>query len=705
MTAHSLYPHLFSPLDLGHTTLKNRAIMGSMHTGLEEARGGIPTLARYFARRAEGGVGLMITGGVSPNVRGWLKPFGMRLTSRTQLKKHRQITEAVHQAGGKICMQILHAGRYGYHPLAVGPSALKSPISLFKPKALSTRQIKTTLSHFARCAGLAKEAGYDGIELMGSEGYLINQFLAPRTNKRTDEWGGSLANRARFALEAIDQIRQKVGTDFIFIFRLSLLDLVDEGCSWEEVVQLALWLEEKGVSIINTGIGWHEARIPTISTLVPRGGFSWITHRLKSHLSIPIITSNRINTPEIAESILADEHADLISMARPFLADPDFMKKAHQEQSHLINTCIACNQACLDHVFQNKIASCLVNPMACREDELAPHPTQSPKKIAIVGAGPAGLSAALVCAQRGHTVSLFDKSDRIGGQFNLAKRIPGKEEFYETLRYFQAYIDRLSISLHLGQKIEANDLKQGDFDEIILATGVYPRTPPLEGINHPKVVSYLDVLEGRIEVGQRVALIGAGGIGFDVAEFLLHPPSFPFEQKTDPPSTQNGSSLDPLPPLPTIEDYLKTWGIKADYTENGGLTEPQHPTPLRQLYLCQRSKGKVGARLGKTTGWIHRTQLKNAQVTFLKDLQYKKIDDQGLHYIPNSSQEKASPVPSQCLNVDHIVLCAGQVSNRDLAQQLDDLKIPFHLIGGANQAGELDAKRAIEQGHRLALTL
>lgn len=675
MPAHP-YPKLFTPLDLGFTQLKNRVLMGSMHTGLEETKNGFEKMAAYFGERARGGVGLIVTGGIAPNRAGWVAPFSARLTNRATAKKHRIITERVHAEGGKICMQILHSGRYGYHFLAVAPSAIKSPISPFRPWRLSKRGIQNTIADFIRTATLAKEAGYDGVEIMGSEGYLINQFIVSKTNKRTDEWGGPFENRIRFPLEIVKGIRQAVGTDFIIIYRLSMLDLIDDGSNWEEVEQLAKAVENAGATIINTGIGWHEARVPTIAMMVPRGGFSWVTKRLMGKVNIPLITTNRINTPEVAEQILTNGHADMISMARPFLADADFVQKAMQNKADEINTCIACNQACLDHIFENKTASCLVNPRACRETELLYLPANPKKKIGVVGAGPAGLSFATVAAQRGHEVHLFEADNEIGGQFNMAKKIPGKEEFYETLRYFKKQIDLQGVALYLNKKVDGTFLKAQHFDEIVIATGVLPREINLEGIDHPKVLSYIDVLKNNKIAGSKVAIIGAGGIGFDVAEYLAH---------------EGGS-----PGLDT-NDFLREWGVDRQYTNRGALAKPQPLPAAREIYLLQRSKTKPGKNLGKTTGWIHRASLKMKKVKMINGVVYQKIDDLGLHFIKNEKRE--------LLEADNVVICAGQEPLRELAAPLVESGLTVHIIGGAEVARELDAKRAIEQGARLAANI
>jgi len=670
---HPLYPHLFTPLDLGFTTLPNRVLMGSMHTGLEEKKDDLNALAQYFAARAKGGVGLIVTGGIAPNRQGWLAPFGAKMTGQGEVKKHRNVTRAVHAEGGKICMQLLHAGRYGMHPLLVAPSPIKAPISPFKPWQMSPRLIRATIQDFARAAALAREAGYDGVEIMGSEGYLINQFIAPRTNHRKDDWGGSFENRIRFPLEVMRAVREKAGKDFIVIFRVSMLDLVEEGSSWEEVEQLALAIEAAGATIINTGIGWHEARVPTIATLVPRGAFAWVTKRLMGKLQIPLIATNRINTPEKAEEILREGFANMVSMARPFLADPDFVRKAEARRADEINTCIACNQACLDQIFSGKTASCLVNPRACKESTLLPTVPGPKTKVAVIGAGPAGLSAATELAAAGREVHLFEASGMIGGQFNMAKRIPGKEEFQETLRYFGNLIEKSGVILHLNTRVEADFLIKNKFPEVVVATGVTPRTPRIEGIDHPKVLSYIDVLLHQKPVGKTVAVIGAGGIGFDVSVFL-----------TDPVAA--------VPPAP-ISEYQAEWGVDADYQHRGGITRALPAHPPRQVWLLQRSKGKVGARLGKTTGWAHRLSLKSRQVHLWNEVEYHKIDDAGLHITV-----KGKP---QVLEVEHIVLCAGQEPLRDLYDPLLAAGIRVHLIGGAKEAGELDAKRAIEEGWML----
>ncbi len=670
------YPNLFRPLDLGFTTLKNRTLMGSMHTGLEETRNGHKKMAAYFAERAKGGVALIVTGGIAPDRAGWVAPFSSKLTSKKEANKHKVITNAVHQEGGKICLQILHTGRYGYHPFNVAPSKIQSPITPFKPKELTESGIDSTIDHFARCASLAQHAGYDGVEIMGSEGYLINQFIATRTNQRTDSWGGSYQNRIKFPIEIVKRVRQEVGEEFIIIFRLSMLDLVEGGSSWDEVVILAKELEKAGVTIINTGIGWHEARVPTIATMVPRGAFSWVTKKMMGEVNIPLITTNRINTPEIAESILADGHADMVSMARPFLADENFVKKAEEGRGDEINTCIGCNQACLDHVFKNKQASCLVNPRAGFETELNYTMAPLQKNIAVIGAGPAGMAAATVAASRGHLVTLFEKEDQIGGQFNMAKKIPGKEEFHETLRYFKKQLELLGVVLRLNTEATLKELM--NFEEVILATGITPRKLDIPGINHAKVVSYLDVLKHEKNIGNKVAIIGAGGIGFDVAEYLTH--------------SGKSSSVN-------TEAFMKEWGVDMSNEVRGGIEgiQPQFDIASREVYLLQRRKGKLGANLGKTTGWIHRTNLKKKRVTMMSSVVYHKIDDAGLHITSNGKE--------LTLDVDHVVICAGQLPFRDLLDPLKNAGINVHLIGGADVATELDAKRAIDQGSRLAAEL
>ncbi len=681
---HPLYPNLFAPLDLGFTTLPNRVLMGSMHTGLEEKKDGLRALASYFAARARGGVGLMVTGGISPNRQGWLAPFGAKMTSRSEVVRHHNVTEAVHAEGGKICMQILHAGRYSMHPMLVAPSPLKAPISPFKPWAMSQRLIRATINDFASAAALSREAGYDGVEIMGSEGYLINQFIAPRTNHRKDDWGGSFENRIRFPLDIMRKVREKAGKDFIVIFRVSMLDLVDEGSNWEEVEQFALAIEAAGATIINTGIGWHEARVPTIATLVPRGAYAWVTKRLMGKLQIPLIATNRINTPEKAEEILREGFANMVSMARPFLADPDFMRKAQAQQADEINTCIACNQACLDQIFSGKTASCLVNPRACKESlitnpPITNHQSTNHQKIAVIGAGPAGLSAATELAALGREVHLFEAAGEIGGQFNMAKRIPGKEEFYETLRYFGKMIQKTGVILHLNTRVDASFLIQNNFTAVVVSTGVVPRTPRIEGIEHPKVLSYLEVLLHKKPVGKTVAIIGAGGIGFDVATFLTNP------QSTTPPITN---------PQSPITNYQSEWGIDSAYQHRGGITKPHPEHPPRQIWLLQRSKGKVGERLGKTTGWAHRLTLKSRSVRMWNEVEYLKVDDAGLHL-----SVKGQP---QLLEVENVIVCAGQEPMRDLYAPLVAAGIKVHLIGGAKEAAELDAKRAIEEGFLLS---
>ncbi len=669
------YKHIFEPLDLGFTTLKNRIIMGSMHTGLEEEKNGLERIAAYYEERAKGGVGLIVTGGISPNIQGWTGPFSARMSSKKHARHHKKITDAVHKHDTKICMQILHAGRYGYHPFNVAPSAIKSPITPFKPFKLKKSGIKRTIRDFTNCAKLSKLAGYDGVEVMGSEGYLINQFIAERTNKRTDDWGGAYKNRMRLPVAIVKSIREATGDDFIIIYRLSMLDLVEKGSSWQEVVQLAKEIENAGATIINTGIGWHEARIPTIATSVPRAAFTWVTKKMKEEVSIPLVTSNRINMPETAEKVLAQGDADMISMARPFLADPEWVNKAKAEKDDEINTCIACNQACLDHVFLQKVASCLVNPRACHETELNYTPANTIKKIAVIGAGPAGMAAATVAAQRGHKVTLYDSDSEIGGQFNIAKQIPGKEEFYETIRYFNKQIELHNVTVKLNTRVRAEDLENSDFDDIIIATGIKPRTPKIQGINHEKVLSYIDVLKHKKPVGKKVAVIGAGGIGFDVSEYLAH----------------EGES-----PSLNIDTWLKEWGIDKTMEARSGIEdvdEQIHPSP-REIFMFKRSKGKFGGKLGKTTGWIHRSTLKKKKVQFVNQVQYSKIDDEGLHYVQNEEQK--------ILHVDNVIICAGQTPFKELVEPLQAAGMNVHVIGGADVAAELDAKRAINQGSRLA---
>ena len=668
------YPHLFTPLDLGFTQLRNRVLMGSMHTGLEDRARDFPRLAAYFAERAAGGVGLIVTGGFAPNVVGWLKPFGGKLSWPWEVRPHRQVTRAVHDNGSKICLQLLHAGRYAYHPLSVAPSKLKAPINPFTPRALSARGVDRHIADYARSARLAREAGYDGVEVMGSEGYLINEFIAPRTNQRTDRWGGDAAQRMRFAVEIVRRIREACGPDFIIIYRLSLVDLVPDGSNWAEIVQQAQAIEAAGATLINAGIGWHEARIPTIATSVPRGAFAGVTAKLKPHVRVPVIATNRINMPDVAERILAAGGADMVSLARPLLADPQWANKSRAGRPEAINTCIACNQACLDHVFENKTASCLVNPRAVHETELVYRPTTAPRRIAVVGAGPAGLACATVAAERGHAVTLFDAGSEIGGQFNVAKRIPGKEEFHETLRYFRHKLGETGVEVRLDTVADVAAL--AGFDEVVIATGITPRRVDFPGADHPKVVTYLDVLLGRVQVGEQVAIIGAGGIGFDVGEFLVH----------EGPS----SALDPA-------RWMAEWGVDPTFEGRGALAKPAPEAPARKVWLLQRSPGKPGARLGKTTGWIHRATLKAKGVSMLGGVEYLGVDDSGLR-IRVEGQE-------QLLPVSHVVVCAGQEPRRDLHAALQAAGIQAQLIGGADVAAELDAKRAIDQGSRVAAAL
>ncbi|MCS6238495.1 NADPH-dependent 2,4-dienoyl-CoA reductase [Shewanella baltica] len=670
------FPHLLEPLDLGFTQLKNRVLMGSMHTGLEEEKGGFEKLAAFYKERALGGVGLIVTGGISPNLRGRLTPHACQLSFPWQVGKHRVVTQAVHEAGGKICMQILHAGRYGYHPFSQAPSKIKSPITPFTPSAMSSRQVRSTIKDYASSAALAKKAGYDGVEVMGSEGYLINQFVSARTNTRTDEWGGAFEKRAQFPIEIVNTIRAKVGKDFIIIFRLSMLDLVDNGSTWDEVVQLAQWLEQAGVSILNTGIGWHEARVPTIATSVPRGAFAWVTEKLKQSVSVPLIATNRINTPEIGEQIIASGQADMVSMARPFLADPEFVNKAAANTPELINTCIGCNQACLDHTFSLKRATCLVNPRACYETEINFLPTANRKRIAVMGAGPAGMAFSVYAAMRGHHVVLFEAKSEVGGQFNLARKIPGKEEFNETIRYFINQIKLHKVELRLNTRLDASVLATEKFDEVVIASGVVPRDLVLPGFDDPRVVDYQKVLSGEVTVGNTVALIGAGGIGFDMAHYLCERQS----------STLNA------------DKWLQQWGIDKTYQHAGGLTEPHSDnTDHRKVFLLQRKTSKMGKGLGKTTGWIHRLVLKQHDVKMKTGVSYDKFDDAGLHIRVGETAE--------VLAVDNVVLCAGQESNRTLVDEMKATGLPVHLIGGVDVAAELDAKRAIRQGAELAMRL
>ncbi|MBD3550451.1 NADPH-dependent 2,4-dienoyl-CoA reductase [Streptomyces sp. JV180] len=670
----SPYPNLLSPLDLGFTTLPNRVLMGSMHIGLEEAERGFERMAAFYAERARGGVGLIVTGGIAPSERACSFPGGAKMTTEAEAEQHREITSAVHAAGGRIAMQILHFGRYAHHPDLVAPSALKAPISGFTPNALTDEQVEETVEEFVRAAELARHAGYDGVEIMGSEGYLINEFIVSATNHRTDRWGGGYENRIRFPVEIVRRVRERVGPDFILIYRLSMLDLVPGGSTLEEVVTLAKEIEAAGATIINTGIGWHEARIPTIATSVPRAAFTWVTEKVRGAVSVPLVTSNRINTPEVAEEVLASGRADMVSMARPFLADPEFVAKAAADRADAINTCIGCNQACLDHIFSLRITSCLVNPRACHETELVLSPTRIRKRVAVVGAGPAGLACAVTAAERGHAVTLFDAADAIGGQLNVARRVPGKEEFDETLRYFRTRLAELAVELRLSTRADAGTL--AGFDEIVLATGVEPRTPAIPGTDRPNVVSYLDVLRDGAPVGDRVAIVGAGGIGFDVAEFL----------------TDGGeaASLD-------ADTFFRQWGVDTAYADRGGLRAPERPKPPRAVHLVQRKTTKVGAGLGKTTGWIHRTELRHRGVEMIAGASYDLIDDEGLHLTVDGER--------RVLPVDTVVLCAGQEPRRELYEELRAGSVPVHLIGGADVAAELDAKRAIRQGTELAAAL
>ncbi|MEO7387800.1 MAG: NADPH-dependent 2,4-dienoyl-CoA reductase [Gammaproteobacteria bacterium] len=672
------YPHLLAPLDLKFTTLRNRVLMGSMHTGLEDRASHFPRLAAYFAERARGGVGLIVTGGFAPNIEGWLLPFASRLATHAAARTHRTLTSAVHAEQGRIALQILHAGRYGYHPLSVGASAIQSPITPFKPRALTTAGVERQIRAFVRCAALAREAGYDGVEVMGSEGYFINQFLVTHTNQRTDRWGGSFANRMQLPVEIVSRAREAVGRDFIIIYRLSMLDLIPDGQTWDEVVMLAKAVERAGATIINTGIGWHEARVPTIATSVPRGAFAWVTRKLKGEVGIPLCTTNRINAPDVAERIIANGDADMVSMARPLLADPEFVNKAAAGRAAEINTCIACNQACLDHVFEKQVASCLVNPRACHETELNYRPASIRKSVAVVGAGPAGMAAACVLAERGYLVRLFEAAGEIGGQFNMAKRIPGKEEFHETLRYFRTRLDLLGVDVQLNRRVTTDELLHDGFEDVVLATGVTPRNPGIAGQDHPMVLSYVDVLLRNRAVGPRVAVVGAGGIGFDVAEFLV--------------DEGHGTALD----LPA---WLREWGVQDPAIARGGVAgaRAEVAPPGRQVWMLQRKSGKPGADLGKTTGWIHRATLKMKRVEMLAGVTYERIDDAGLHISIDGE-------PS-VLHVDNVVLCTGQEPLRELREPLEAAGITVHVIGGADIATELDAKRAIRQASELAAAL
>ncbi len=671
-----MYNKLLSPLDLGFTVLKNRVLMGSMHTNLEEAKNGLQRAATFYAERAKGQVGLIVTGGISPNVEGSVWMGAAKMTTLEEMEAHKIIPEAVHKEGGKICMQLLHSGRYAYHNKSVGPSAVRAPIAPFTPRELSSEEVEQTIEDYAYASELAQMAGYDGVEIMGSEGYLINQFIAKRTNRRTDEWGGSYENRIKLAVQTVRRTRERVGENFIIIYRLSMLDLVEGGSTWEEVVQLAKEIEKAGATIINTGIGWHEARVPTIGTVVPKGGFAWVTKRMMGEVNIPLIATNRINMPDVAEQILVDGCADMVSMARPFLADENLVLKAMEDRAHEINTCIACNQACLDHTFSGKLTSCLVNPRACHETELNFEPTAEAKKMAVVGAGPAGLAAATIAAERGHEVHLFEAASEIGGQFNMAKVIPGKEEYAETIRYYDAMIQKHGVKLKLNHRVSAEELKEGNYDEIILATGVLPRKLTFEGIDHPKVLNYAEVLYDKKPVGKKVAIVGAGGIGFDVAEFLAH----------------EGE----LPSLNT-ELYMEEWGVDMDYKTAGALEVPKISPSPREIYLLKRSKGKHGKNLGKTTGWIHRASLHMKRVNMLSNVTYHKVDDAGLHISVLDEP--------QVLEVDNVVICAGQESLRDLYDALKENGQSVHLIGGANVAAELDAKKAIKEASYLVAGL
>ena len=675
------FPNLLAPLDLGFTTLRNRVLMGSMHTGLEDGNQH-DRLATYFAERARGEVGLIVTGGYAPNRAGWVKPFAGKLTTRGEAAKHRPVTDAVHAEGGKIAMQILHAGRYAYHPLSVAPSRIRSPITPFTPRELSSAGVEKQIRAFVHCAQRAREAGYDGVEIMGSEGYFINEFLVTHTNQRTDHWGGDFSQRMRLPVEIVTRTREAVGDDFIIIYRLSMIDLIPDGSTWEETVMLAKAIEEAGATIINTGIGWHEARVPTIATSVPRGAFAWVTKKMKNEVNMPLVTSNRINLPDNAERILADGCADMVSLARPMLADPEFVKKAREARADEINVCIACNQACLDHTFSNKMSSCLVNPRACHETELNYEATKKRQRFAVVGAGPAGISTALVLGERGHEVDLYDAASEIGGQLNMAKVIPGKEEFHEMLRYFERQIELKRVNVHLGTRVSADDLIAKKYNGVIVATGVVPRDPQIEGQDHAKVLSYIDVLRKRTPVGKRVAIIGAGGIGFDVAEFLVH---------------EEGHS-----PTLDLDEWLSEWGVVDPAEARGGIARErsQPELPVREVSLLQRKKGKLGAKLGKTTGWIHRATLKMNGVHMVGNVNYERIGDEGL--LVTFGEKHEDPT---WIEADNIVVCAGQLPLRDLEEPLKSAGVPVYVIGGADVATELDAKRAIDQGSRLAAWL
>ncbi len=673
-----MYEKLLSPLDLGFTTLKNRVLMGSMHTMLEEMPGGFERMAAFYAERARGQVGLIVTGGIAPNMEGNALPIGHPLDNKEIAEKHKVVTEAVHKEGGKICMQILHVGRYGYTDKNVSASATKAPISPFPARELSGEEVEKTIQDYVECAALAQYAGYDGVEIMGSEGYLINQFIAKKTNKRTDEWGGEYENRIKFPIEIVRRTRERVGENFIIIYRLSMLDLVDGGSTWKEVVQLAKEIEKAGATIINTGIGWHEARVPTIGTIVPRGGFAWVTKRMMGEVNIPLVTTNRINMPETAEQILQEGNADMVSMARPFLADSQLVLKAIENRSDEINTCIACNQACLDHTFTMQVCSCIVNPRACHETELNFYPTENKKKIAVVGAGPAGLAASTIAAERGHEVHLFEGASKIGGQFNMAKVIPGKEEYAETIRYYNSMIKKHDVQLSLNHRVTAQELKDGGYDEIILATGVTPRKVDFEGANHAKVLSYVDVLERKLPVGARVAIVGAGGIGFDVAEYLAHD------------NEHESPSMD-------VAAYMKEWGVDMEYLKGGALSEAKPAPSPRSIFLLKRSSGKHGKNLGKTTGWIHRSSLKMKGVHNIANVTYHKVDDEGFHI--SVGEER------QVLEVDNVVICAGQEPLRELYDDLQAAGQTVHLVGGADVAAQLDAKRAIKQASELVAAI